>query len=77
MQALIMIDSGGMIVVPPQFSQQLGLAPDDRLVVETTAEGILIRVPRVEPTPGDVEEYSEQRISEFASEEPSLGGSVS
>lgn len=73
MQAFVIIDSGGVIVVPPQFSRQLGLAPDDRLMVETTSEGILIRVPTAPPTSSDIEEYTEQRIAEFASEEALLG----
>lgn len=65
----VTINGSGVITIPENLRQAYGLHADDELILETVAQGILLR-----PTTGiPFEDYSEERIAEFACEEEALG----
>ena len=65
----VTIDGSGVITIPENFRRAYGLNADDEVILEMVAQGILLR-----PKTGFlIEDYSEERIAEFASEEDELG----
>jgi AbrB family looped-hinge helix DNA binding protein len=58
----------GTITLPKKLREMLGIKPDDQLIAEPTAEGLLLR-PAVTLA---VETYSEERIAEFDAAEAEL-----
>jgi AbrB family looped-hinge helix DNA binding protein len=62
-----MTERGG-ITIPAAMRHALGLTGNDRLIVEDTAEGLLLRPAISVP----IEIYSEERIAEFAEDETAL-----
>lgn len=69
MQAKVTINDRGVITLPAAIRQSLGLKANDELIVERTAQGILLRPSITVP----LETYSEERIAEFASDEDAIG----
>jgi AbrB family looped-hinge helix DNA binding protein len=63
-----MTERGG-ITIPAALRKLFGLNGNNRLIVEDTAEGLLLRPAVSVP----IETYSEERIAEFAQDEESLG----
>lgn len=65
----VTIDGSGGITIPENLRRAYGLNADDEVILEMVAQGILLR-----PKMGFlIENYSEERIAEFASEEDELG----
>ncbi len=62
-----MTERGG-ITIPAPLRKALGLTGNDRLIVEQTPEGILLRPAVSIP----IEIYSEERIAEFNRDEEAL-----
>jgi len=61
MKATVTITSRGTVTLPARLRQALGLKADDRLVAETTPEGLLLRPAVTLP----IEIYSPGREREF------------
>jgi len=61
MKTTLTISSRGVITLPAKLRRVLGLKPDDLLIAETTAEGLLLR-PAV---PMPIELYTDERVREF------------
>jgi AbrB family looped-hinge helix DNA binding protein len=68
MQAMLTINSRGVVTLPAKLRQALGLKADDQLIAETTAEGLLLRPAVVLPT----ELYTPERVREFEAAEVEL-----
>lgn len=68
MKTTLTISSRGVITLPAKLRRALGLKPDDLLIAETTAEGLLLR-PAV-PLP--IELYTDERVREFDEAEAEL-----
>lgn len=68
MQVTISVSGRGLIALPAEMRRIAGIRPQDNLIAETTAEGILLR-PAVTLA---VEVYTEARIAEFDAEEGEL-----
>jgi AbrB family looped-hinge helix DNA binding protein len=69
MTVRVTIDSNGLITIPEQIRAACGLQTDGELILETVEQGLLLR-----PSPSfTVEDYTDERIAEFASEELTLG----
>ena len=68
MKTTLTISSRGVITLPAKLRRVLGLKPDDLLIAETTAEGLLLR-PAV---PMPIELYTDERIREFDEAEAEL-----
>ena len=68
MQVTLTISSRGLITLPANLRQALGLKADDQLIAETTPEGILLRPAVTLP----LELYSPQRLQEFDAAESEL-----
>ena len=73
MKAHVTITSRGMITLPAKLRQALGLKAEDRLIAETTPEGLLLR-PAVTPP---VEMYTPERVCEFDASEQKLAAWLS
>ena len=56
------------MTLPAKLRQALGIKPDDRLIAETTPEGLLLRPAVTLP----IEIYSDKRIREFDEAEAEL-----
>jgi AbrB family looped-hinge helix DNA binding protein len=69
MEQRVTIGSKGTITFPKRIRQEYGLRAKDELIIQESEEGILLR-PAVKPL---IEEYSEGRIAEFASDEDAVG----
>jgi len=68
MQDCITVGVQGTITIPARLCEAYGLKPNDKLVIEPSDEGLLLR-----PVAGEsIELYTEDRIAEFASDEDSL-----
>jgi len=61
MKTLIPISSRGVITIPAKLRKRVGMQPNETVIAETTAEGILLRPTVTLP----VEMYTEERIREF------------
>jgi AbrB family looped-hinge helix DNA binding protein len=69
MEDCITVSVQGAITIPARLCEAYGIKPNDKLHVQPTGEGLLLR-----PVAGDtVELYTEDRIAEFASDEHALG----
>jgi AbrB family looped-hinge helix DNA binding protein len=69
LQTRITINEGGVITLPVAIRRAFGLKASDELIVEGTAQGILLRPSITVP----LETYSEERIAEFAGDEDEIG----
>lgn len=68
MKATVTITSRGVVTLPAKLRQALGLKADDRLIAETTPEGLLLRPTVTLP----VEIYTLEREREFDAAEAEL-----
>ena len=68
MNAIVTMTSRGVLTLPAKLRKAVGLKPDDPIIAETTAEGILLRPAVTLP----VEVYSEERVREFDEAEAEL-----
>ena len=68
MTSEVTITERGTITIPAELRRLFGFRANDRLIVEQTDEGVLLRPAIVTP----VEIYSEERISEFVSDEDEI-----
>ncbi len=66
--ATLCVSGRGLIALPAVMRKAAGIRPQDSLIAETTAEGILLRPAVTLP----VEIYSPERISEFDAAECEL-----
>lgn len=69
MQRKITINERGAITVPAKMRKALGIKANDELIIEDTEAGLLLRPAFSVP----IEVYTEERISEFASDENAVG----
>ena len=69
MREKVVMNSRGVITIPVQLREAFGLKADDELIVESRAEGILLRPSVSMP----IELYSEERVAEFAAEDAAIG----
>ena len=68
MKTTLTLTSRGVVTLPAKIRRALGLKPDDQLIAETTAEGLLLRPAVTLP----IEIYSAKRIREFDDAEAEL-----
>ena len=68
MKVTVTINSRGVLTLPVKLRQALGLKPEDQLIAETTAEGLLLRPAVTLP----MEVYTPQREQEFDEAEAEL-----
>lgn len=68
MRAIVTVTDRGLITLPARLRKELGLKPDDVLIAETTADGLLLRPAVTLP----VELYSPEREQEFDAAEAEL-----
>jgi len=68
MQNKVTINERGVITIPAALRRACGLKANDELILENTAEGILLRPAVSVP----IEVYTEDRIREFASDEEAI-----
>jgi len=61
MTKVININERGMLTLPKEMRQRLGLKESGQVVAEETAEGILIRTGVTFP----IEMYTDKRLAEF------------
>jgi antitoxin PrlF len=69
MKATLAISNRGVLTLPAKLREAVGLRPDDPVIAEVTAEGLLLRPAVTLP----VEVYSEARVREFDKAEADLG----
>jgi antitoxin PrlF len=62
------VSNRGVVTLPAKLHRAPGLRPDDQLIAETTAEGLLLRPAVTLP----IERYTEQRVREFDEAESDL-----
>jgi len=68
MDDCITVSVQGAIVIPAHLCEASGLKPNDKVLIQSTGDGILLR-----PITDDAFEiYSDERIVEFASDEQAL-----
>lgn len=68
MRAIVTVTDRGVITLPSKLRKELGLKPDDLLIAETTADGLLLRPAVTLP----VELYTTEREQEFDAAEAEL-----
>jgi bifunctional DNA-binding transcriptional regulator/antitoxin component of YhaV-PrlF toxin-antitoxin module len=68
MQTTLSVSGRGLIALPAAMRKAAGIRPQDSLIAEITAEGILLRPAVTLP----VEIYSRERIAEFDAAESDL-----
>ncbi|QDU70142.1 AbrB/MazE/SpoVT family DNA-binding domain-containing protein [Engelhardtia mirabilis] len=64
----IIINSRGVVTIPAALRKAFGLEAGEELFAEETPEGILLRPAVSVP----IEIYTEERIAEFAQDEPEI-----
>ena len=69
MKNRVTLNPRGAITIPARMREALGLKANDELIIERTAEGLLLRPSIAVP----MELYTEDRIAEFAEDEDALG----
>jgi AbrB family looped-hinge helix DNA binding protein len=69
MDGCITVGIQGAITIPARLCEAYGIKPNDKLLVEPTGDGLLLRP----ITDESVELYTDDRIAEFASEDHALG----
>ena len=65
----ITIGQRGVLTLPAKLRQNFGIKENDELIVEETAQGLLLRPCVSMP----IEFYSEERIAEFTEDDASIG----
>lgn len=65
----IIIGQRGVLTLPAKLRQRYGLQKNDELIVEETAQGLLLRPCVSMP----IELYSEERITEFTEDDAAIG----
>jgi antitoxin PrlF len=73
MRITLTMTERGTITLPRKLRDILGIKPDDQLIAEPTAEGLLLRPAMTFP----VETYSQERIIEFDAAEADLANYLS
>jgi len=73
MRMTLTMTGRGTITLPRKLRDMLGIKPDDQLIAEPTAEGLLLRPAMTFP----VETYSQERIIEFDAAEADLASYLS
>jgi len=68
MTATVTINQRGNLTLPAAIRKEMGLSANDQMIVETTAEGILLRPAITMP----LKIYTDERIAEFEQEEARL-----
>jgi len=68
MQAILTMNSRGVVTLPAKLRQAMGLKADDPLIAETTPQGLLLRPAVTLP----LEMYTDQRLAEFDQAEAEL-----
>lgn len=68
MASRVTVNDRGVITIPASMRRALGLEAGGDLIIEQTADGILLRPSMSVP----IEIYSEERIAEFASDEEEI-----
>ncbi len=68
MQAILTMNSRGVVTLPAKLRQAMGLKADDPLIAETTPQGLLLRPAITLP----LEIYTDQRLAEFDQTEAEL-----
>ena len=64
METIIAISDRGTVTLPKSLRKKYGLTPGAQLLIEDTAQGLLLRPAATFP----VELYTEERIEEFQEE---------
>lgn len=65
----IVIGQRGVLTLPAKLRKRYGMQQDDELIVEETAQGLLLRPCVSMP----IEFYTEDRIAEFTEDDASIG----
>ena len=65
----IIIGQRGVLTLPAKLRKRYGLQQNDELIVEETAQGLLLRPCVSMP----IEFYSEERIAEFSEDDAAIG----
>lgn len=65
----IIIGQRGVLTLPAKLRKRYGLEQNDELIVEETAQGLLLRPCVSMP----IEFYSEERIAEFSEDDAAIG----
>ncbi len=68
MQAILTMNSRGVVTLPAKLRQAMGFKADDPLIAETTPQGLLLRPAITLP----LEMYTDQRLAEFDQAEAEL-----
>lgn len=68
MKTNLTVNSRGTITLPAKLRKAIGVKENDLLIAETTEEGLLLKPAVALP----VENYTPERIAEFAAEEDKL-----
>jgi AbrB family looped-hinge helix DNA binding protein len=68
MQAKVTMNLRGAITIPARLRKALGLLGNDELIIEKTAQGLLLRPVFSVP----VELYTEERLAELAGQEEAV-----
>ena len=68
MKATLTVTRRGVVTLPVKLRRALGIEADDRLIAETTPDGLLLRPTMTLP----VEIYSDARLREFDEAEADL-----
>ena len=68
MQAILTMNTRGVVTLPAKLRQAMGLKADDPLIAETTPQGLLLRPAITLP----LEMYTDQRLAEFDQAEAEL-----
>jgi AbrB family looped-hinge helix DNA binding protein len=68
MKTTLTVTSRGVVTLPARLREALGIKAEDRLIAETTPEGLLLRPAVTLP----IELYSDQRVREFDAAEREL-----
>ena len=68
MNAMLTMNSRGVITLPAKLRKAIGLRPGDPILAEATDQGILLRPAAALP----IEIYSAERVAEFDRQEDEL-----
>ena len=68
MKTTLTITERGVITLPANLRQAMGLAANDQLIAETTPDGLLLKPAVTLP----IEMYSDERLREFDAAEAEL-----
>jgi AbrB family looped-hinge helix DNA binding protein len=68
----IIIGQRGVLTLPAKLRKRYGLQQNDELIVEETAQGLLLRPCVSMP----IEIYSEERIAEFSEDDAAIAAAL-